>query len=307
MKEVVTIFTPTYNRAYKLSNLYQSLINQTNKQFEWLVIDDGSNDNTRQLIKEFIKEDKINIVYVHKKNEGKSIAINKAAEYSKTDWIFIVDSDDTLTSDAVDVVIQFCDSVKDQPEFAGVAGLKGKSSTEVWSSFNVHQIQSDQATKNITEMVDEYIDATAIEYRFAHGISGDRAEVIRKDVLKEYPFPKIPNENFMPESLLWFALSRDGYKFRWFNNIIYLAEYLEDGLTKNGKKISLKNSKSKCYLENFFLSLSELPFRVRVKSAINYYRYGLYSGYRWKDLMQDCKDKKMSLIGIPVSFFYKVK
>ena len=104
---MITIFTPTYNRAYKLSDLYESLLQQTCFDFEWLIIDDGSTDNTRDLIETFDANGKFPIRYFYKQNEGKQVAINYAAKEAQGEWVFIVDSDDMLTTDAVAMASQF--------------------------------------------------------------------------------------------------------------------------------------------------------------------------------------------------------
>ena len=98
---IITVFTPTYNRAYMIDKLYDSLCLQTCKDFEWIVVDDGSVDNTEELIQNFIQENKIHIVYYKQKNQGKHIAINKGVELAKGELFFIVDSDDILPKDSL--------------------------------------------------------------------------------------------------------------------------------------------------------------------------------------------------------------
>lgn len=303
-----TIFTPTYNRGNNLIELYNSIITQKFKDFEWLIIDDGSTDNTKEIIEGFIKENKIKIRYIYKKNEGKSIAINYAGDLAKGQWIFIVDSDDRLTEDSLETIDKYCSDINDDENFAGVAGLKANSNKEIWQTFNPRKMKKYNITKRKEIFYEnEFIDCTPIEYRYRYKISGDRAEVIRTSVLKKYKFPKFKNENFMPESYLWFSLSRDGYKIRWFNKVVYIAEYLEDGLTLNGKKISKKNSNSKCYLENFFLTLNQLPIKVKLKSSINYFRYGYYSGESYIYLFRNCNNKFWGAFGLVIAILYKIK
>lgn len=111
----------------------------------------------------------------------------------------------------------------------GVVGLRGNSKGEVRLAEG-----KTKSKKGIEKFIaeNEYLDATTIDYRYHYGIRGGRAEVIKKDVLQRYPFPKIDGEKFMPESYLWFSTAKDGYKFRWFNKVIYFTEFLDDGLTK---------------------------------------------------------------------------
>jgi glycosyltransferase involved in cell wall biosynthesis len=101
----ITVFTPTYNRAYILDRVYKSLINQTNKSFVWLIVDDGSTDNTESLVKKWIKEDKIEIKYYKQKNGGKQRAHNKAVKLTDTDLFICLDSDDYFTKDAIEILL----------------------------------------------------------------------------------------------------------------------------------------------------------------------------------------------------------
>ena len=103
----ITVFTPTYNRGYTLKKLYNSLKKQSDNDFEWLIIDDGSTDDTKSLVKDFIKENKVNIRYMYKKNEGKYKAINTAIDLAKGELFFIVDSDDWITEDSIETIKKY--------------------------------------------------------------------------------------------------------------------------------------------------------------------------------------------------------
>lgn len=112
-EQLITVFTPTYNRAYILNNLYESLKRQTSKSFEWIIVDDGSVDMTESLVNEWLKNDNLfPIKYVKKVNEGKHIAINVGVEQAKGDWFLIVDSDDYLYDDAIEKVIKWTHDIK---------------------------------------------------------------------------------------------------------------------------------------------------------------------------------------------------
>ncbi|EHD1192573.1 glycosyltransferase family 2 protein, partial [Escherichia coli] len=98
---MISVLTPTYNRAYTLKRLYESLICQTTKSFEWVVVNDGSNDETESIIKEFQQQNIIKIVYYKQENKGKTQALNAGIQLCAGSDILIVDSDDLLTSDAI--------------------------------------------------------------------------------------------------------------------------------------------------------------------------------------------------------------
>lgn len=223
MREMLlTIFTPTYNRAYILSKLYESLCEQDGNEhkFEWLIIDDASSDNTELLVKQWEKEiHDFEIRYYKQEHGGKHRALNRAFDIAKGEFIFIVDSDDILTRDAVRLIEQWLLTIKDNSSFAGVAGLKVSTSGKVWGGK--------------VDFSENYVDATDFERR-KYNLLGDKAEVYRTAILRKYKFPEIPNEYFMTEDYCWMQIAAAGYKIRWYNRPIYICEYLDDGLTNAG-------------------------------------------------------------------------
>lgn len=299
----VTVFTPTYNRSYTLNRLFESLKKQTNYDFEWLIVDDGSTDNTEELIRKFIKESVLfEVRYIKKENEGKHIAINVGAQAAKGKLFFIVDSDDALTSNAIELIIEREREIQGNIVFAGVAGLKGN-----FEGYPIKGQGKKYSMVELDKLTGNYIDATSLEYRYKYKIQGDRAEVVYTDIIRNIPFPKIESEKFMEESYLWTSLSKMNLKFRWFNNVIYLCEYLQDGLTNNMQEIVKKNWKTHCYCANFDLTAKEIPLKVRARECLRYYRYGLYGGVPIKVLWKTCNDKILSIPAILIAKVYRVK
>ena len=218
----LTIFTPTYNRAYILPELYNSLINQTNKNFEWLIIDDCSSDNTCDLINKWINEQKINIVFFKQEHGGKHRAINKALDIAKGEYIFIVDSDDIVTKDAVEKILQWINEIENDNrdyKFCGVAGLK--------------VLKNGSVAGGDTNFQNLYVDATNFE-RKKYGLLGDKAEVYKTDIMRKFKFPEFDNEYFVTEDYCYLQIASKGYKIRWYNDPIYICDYLDDGLSKTG-------------------------------------------------------------------------
>ena len=215
-----TIFTPTYNRRELIDNLYHSLLAQTDKNFEWLIIDDGSTDDTEKYFSELTsKPQPFPIRYLKQVNGGKHRAINKGVQNANGKLFFIVDSDDYLTENAIEKINQWITTLDNSHKWAGISGLRGFSKNSVVGQ------HSDFS----------YIDAKNNERR-KYNLLGDKAEVYFTDVLKQHPFPEIPGENFISEEIVWNAIARDGYYLRWFNEIIYICDYLEGGLTKDNDK-----------------------------------------------------------------------
>ena len=215
-----TIFTPTYNRRELIDNLYHSLLAQTDKNFEWLIIDDGSTDDTEKYFSELTsKPQPFPIRYLKQVSGGKHRAINKGVQNANGELFFIVDSDDYLTENAIEKINQWITTLDNSHKWAGISGLRGFSKDSVVGQ------HSDFS----------YIDAKNNERR-KYNLLGDKAEVYFTDVLKQHPFPEIPGENFISEEIVWNAIARDGYYLRWFNEIIYICDYLEGGLTKDNDK-----------------------------------------------------------------------
>jgi glycosyltransferase involved in cell wall biosynthesis len=256
---LITVFTPTYNRAYTLLKLYSSLIRQSFTEFEWLIVDDGSTDNTEQLITGFISDDKLNIRYVKTINQGKHIAINKGVDLAKGELFFIVDSDDELPVHSIKNILSNYCKVKDDNSIAGVVGRRGDKLKGVIGSENVYK-----------ELV-----VNALDFRYKHNIVGDMAEVIKTDVFRKFKFPLFINEKFCPESLVWNRIAQQ-YDFLWFNEIVYYCEYLPDGLTSSIVAIRMNSPKSSM-LHYSELANYKIPLLQKVKAIINFWRFSFNS------------------------------
>lgn len=251
---LVTVATPTYNRATLLPRLYQSLCKQTCTDFEWLIVDDGSTDGTEETVRNFIIEGNIPIRYFRKPNGGKHTAINLAVREAHGELFFIADSDDWLPDSAIEDVLEEFSSINDD-DFCGVCGLdKYADGIIVGSGLPCSAI--DESPNNI---------------RGKWKVTGDLKEVFRTDIMRLFPFPEIPGERFCPEILIWNRIGIK-YKLRYFNKPIYIVEYQPNGLTKG---ITLARMKSPVasmltYSEWFIIAS---PIKVKLRMAINYWRF----------------------------------
>lgn len=226
---MITVFTPTYNRAHTLNNLYQSLLQQDCYDFEWLVINDGSTDNTDALFKEWQhKQLPFPIRYITVPNGGKQRAINEALKLAHGELFFIVDSDDTLLPHAISFIINAFKSLPKDESFIGISGIRGGLDGK--PLYRIPKINSTIG----------YVDANNLE-REQYGLQADMAEAFYTDKIRKYTFPVWEGEKFTPEAVVWNQMALDGYKLRWFNNVIYLCEYQPDGLTHSSWKL-LKNN-----------------------------------------------------------------
>ena len=226
----ITVFTPTYNRGYIIETLHQSLLRQSFSDFEWIVVDDGSTDQTEELFERILAEAPPFPVHYEKcKNGGKHRAINRGVSIASGELFFIVDSDDYLTDDALEKIVNVENSILPEQRhvFAGVCGQRGYSGEKaIGSSFEGEQ----------------YLDITSLE-RPQYHITGDKAEVFYTEILRKYPFPEFEGENFLTECVVWNKIAFDGYKLRFFNEIVYICDYLPDGLTSQGNSLFEKNPK----------------------------------------------------------------
>lgn len=217
---MITVFTPTYNRGVLLRRLYESLVGQTVYDFEWIVVDDESTDDTKLFLEKVRNMGApFPIQSFEQKHGGKHRAMNLAVKLAKGKYFFPVDSDDWLPENAMELIISWLKEIQDIPSLCGVAGQKALADGKpVGSSFACDE---------------EYIDASSLERKKLH-IEGDKAEVFATEVLRKHPFPEFDGEYFVTEAVCWNAIAADGYKLRWYQEPIYCCEYLEDGLTKTG-------------------------------------------------------------------------
>ena len=220
----ITVFTPTYNRAYILEALYRSLQRQTFQNFEWLIVDDGSSDGTGELIRKWQSEENpFPIRYVVQENGGKCRAINHGLELAQGELFFTVDSDDYLTDDALEKVDRWEKELPKDGHYCGIVANRGYSL---------------DYTPNIP-FEGAYLDGNAFDmYGPVHG---ERALVFYTEIHRKYMYPSFPGENFMTEAVTWNRMANDGYKIRYFNDIIWIWEYKDDGLTKAGYQLFLDN------------------------------------------------------------------
>lgn len=258
---IVTIFTPTYNRAYILPKLYESLCRQNSKDFEWVVVDDGSSDETDDLVSSF-KEFQVTssvpfeIRYFKQENGGKHRAINRGVREARGELFFIVDSDDQLTQDAVEWIIHEAEPLMQNKTYAGIAGLR---------------IRPDG--KKIGGGEDfGVIDATALDIRNVHHVRGDLAEIFKTEVFRRYPFPDFPGEKFCSEGLIWGRMAGDNLKLRYVFKGIYICEYLNDGLTEARFKLRRDNPEYSMLLDSEGVT-RRVPYLDKVRQAINFWRY----------------------------------
>lgn len=223
---VVTVFTPTYNRAHLLPNLYKSLQNQTNKNFEWLIVDDGSIDNTEGVVREWMRvENSFPIRYYKVPNGGKMRAINYAASIAEGDLFCGIDSDDWFYDNAISSILEAFRGIESCQDIVGVSFAKARN---------------DGDTLNSAVVDTEYVDCKNYE-RNSHGLNNDMIQVFYTKTMLKYKIPVWKDEKFTPESVFIDQMALDGLKMRYFIRAIYAGDYLDDGLTLGSWRLLKEN------------------------------------------------------------------
>lgn len=269
----VTVFTPTYNRAYILGDLYHSLQRQTCMDFEWLIVDDGSTDDTKALVASWQgEENPFPIRYVYQENGGKCRAINRGLKEAEGRLFFTVDSDDYLTDDAIEKVIRWDGELPADGHFCGYAGNMGTAPGVTTNRL----------------FPGDYLDGTALN-RYDR-VDGERAFVFYTEIHRKYLYPEFPGEKFLTEAVTWDLMAHDGYKMRFYNDIIRIWEYKDDGLTQAGYRVFLENPQG-----------TGLFFRQKAE-FLHYSLWNkltLWYGYA-TDAMDRCTDEQIArYIGMP--------
>lgn len=251
-QKVITVFTPTYNRAKLLHRVYESLVRQTNKQFKWLVIDDGSTDNTKEIVERFVQENKIEITYVYKENGGLHSGYNAAIERLDTELSICIDSDDWLPDDAIERI----QKVWGKRKAENIAGLIGLDYTAGGDLIGDHL--PDGAVINPIDLLASKTNR------------GDKKYVVRTDCYKKVaPMPEFPGEkNFNPHYMI-LKLSAD-YRFVAVDAPLCIVDYQPDGMTANQYKQYLNSPKSFAELRRVIMALPNVPTKYLLKTVIHY-------------------------------------
>lgn len=278
----VTVFTPTFNRADYLLPLYNSLLKQTCKDFEWYIVDGNSDDNTEEIVREFISEKKIRVIFEKNPRRSKYTAlINYAFPKTKSKLLFIVDSDDTITPDAIEKIIKN-DRQYDSSDIAGYFYLceYPHSRFEIKPLANGEKIHFVELASKRNDKVDTC------------------CQVYKTCALKKYVYPDY-HEEFMPESVIWNIIDQD-YKIIQINEVIYKREYLVDGYTKSGRKKNvnspLGSMESKRYLLN-----APIPFKKKVKANLLFVSYGLLGKKSFIKIVGESTNKPITVLLAPLA------
>lgn len=254
-KPRITIFTATYNRGYIIEKLYRSLQRQRHFNFDWLVIDDGSSDNTQSLFESWMKEkNEFSINYKKIENGGLIRALNLGVKLASGEYFCKVDSDDFLTDDYIEKVNMWIQEIHNNENVYAVAGVRGTP------DFKPMKGVEPSILDNIG-----YIDATDLE-RPKYNLDSEMCEIYKLNILRQFTFPVWKNEKFAPEQITFFEIALQGYKIRWHKDIICICEYRDDGLTKGANTLIKKNPNGYAMMYNHMLKYDK-PFKFKFSAA----------------------------------------
>jgi glycosyltransferase involved in cell wall biosynthesis len=259
----ISVVTATYQRAGTLPRLYESLLAQTSREFEWVVVDDGSSDGTEELVRAWQRAGDLPIEYSRQDNQGKHGAVNRAVERSRGEFCAIIDSDDWYFPEALERMLACWETIPSErrPEFADVEGLRvdpdGDLVCDVYPS--------------------DVFDSDAFELIALHGVEGDKIGMYRRDVLLEFPFPEDLGWHVAP-ALVWNRIATR-YLTRHVNEVWAYTDYRAGGLTDRKNELRIRFADARLI---YWTEFAAMPKRMRAKERYrahaNRVRYSLLTG-----------------------------
>lgn len=247
----LTIFTPTYNRAHLLPRLYNSLLRQTGKDFSWLIIDDGSTDNTCELVQGWISEGHLPIRYHYKENGGMHTAHNVAYELIDTELNTCIDSDDWMPDDAVEKIVNFWQQ-NGSDRYSGIIALDATKKGDMIGS----ELPRDRKGVQFCEF-------------YAKGGTGDKKLIYRTKVMQQYPpYPVFPGEKFVSLRYKYLLADQD-YTLLILNEVVGIVEYQSDGSSLNMIRQYCNNPQGFAFIRKIDMVLG-YTLKVRFKAAVHY-------------------------------------
>lgn len=275
----VTVFTPTYNRAYTLTGCYDSLCAQTSNEFTWVIVDDGSTDGTKALVNGWINEGKIRMSYLWQENSGKHVAFNIGASVADGELFICLDSDDVLLNDAIEKIISFWRQHSSAADSAGIIACKS-------------HIQGDLIGTMLPEGV---MKSTVYDLYHLLGVQGDKVMIFRTDLVRQIPFPEIDGEKFITEAFLYDLIDCD-YQWLLFNEVLMQVNYLPDGYTHGAKRLLLNNPRGFALFYKNRMKIGH-NWKIRYLSAVRYINCSIIA--RDKSCLKNAPSTVLTLLALP--------
>ncbi len=253
MEKLITVFTPTYNRAELLTRCYNSLRNQTSFNFEWIIVDDGSADNTRSVVDNWQKtEERFYIRYIFKENGGLHTAYNVGIENTKTELFVCIDSDDWMPENAIEKIEHIWESIQDK-DYVGIMGV---------DCYENGACVGDKFPDDISEMF--------LYEKLNKKIKGDKKIIHRTELLKKVaPMPSFPGEKYFNPSYMMYQIDQFG-KLYVTNDCFCVVNYQPDGMSSNIYKQYRNSPRSFAETRKLYLSFPDLKMGFTLRQYIHY-------------------------------------
>ena len=262
MESILTIFTPSYNRAHTLHLCYESLKRQTCQDFLWLIIDDGSTDHTQELVQAWLEEGKIDIQYHYQENQGMHGAHNAAYERIKTELNVCIDSDDYMADDAVEKIVGFW-KVHGNNLYAGMVGLDAAPNGQLIGTAMPEELKESKLTDLYTKWK----------------VKGDKKLVYRSELTRNTPpYPLFPGEKYCPLSYKYILIDQM-HPLLVMNEVICYVEYMPDGSSMNMIKQYRNNPRGFAFFRKVAM-VHASSYKERFREAVHYVSSSLISKNR---------------------------
>ena len=280
--KTLTVFTPSYNRAYTLHKCYESLLRQTSKDFTWLIIDDGSSDNTKELVDSWINENKIEINYIYQENQGMHGAHNTAYKNIKTELNVCIDSDDYMPDDAVEKIINFWNKNK-RSDLAGIMALDAYTDGKVIGN----------------KFPNELKESTYFDIYNKYGLKGDKKLIYRSELTTQYPYPIFEGEKYVSLAYKYAKLDSK-YKLALMNEVVCNVEYMEDGSSLNMLKQYRRNPKGFAFIRIDNMKNPKASSKFKFKECIHYVSSSFIS--KNKSFFKESPCKILTILALPIGY-----
>lgn len=282
----LTVFTPAFNRAHTLPRTYASLLSQTYLDFEWLIVDDGSSDGTRDLVRGWIEEGKIRIRYIYQENQGMHGAHNTAYKNITTELNTCIDSDDYMPTDAVEKIVTFWKS-HGSDKYAGIVGLDYAEGGGLIG----------------TEFPEEMKETTLNGF-YGNGGKGDKKLVYRTDVILRYPeYPLFAGERYFSLGYKYLLIDQD-FKLLTLNEPLVIVDYQMDGSSLNMYRQYWNNPNGFMFLRKEHMRLYP-SLKGRFKSCIHYVSHSIRAGKREELFNNPCPIMTIFALIPGIALYYR--
>lgn len=278
----ITVFTPAYNRAHTLIRTYESLLRQTSNEFVWLIIDDGSTDNTKELVQSWLEEKKIEIVYMYQENQGMHGAHNKAYANIDTELNICIDSDDYLSDKAIEIIIKKWAEVDDE-SIVGIIGLDAHFDGRIIGDYIPKDIQR----------------VKLFDLNYKYKVKGDKKLVYRTSSTNKYEYPIFYGEKYVGLAYKYYKLDLV-YDLLPINEVLCYVEYQIDGSTNNMMNQYLNNPEGFRFYrkENLKNPLGSWLYKFKERVHLISSNYILND----KDKLNCIDNRFLGLITLPLGF-----